>query len=498
MNKFIFIKLFYLVYLVYNMFIWAQSNAPITTWSDVASDSLGINIVAVVNGGGIYTSINSGVSWTLQTNPPTAAWSSVASNSTGTNLVAVVNGGGVFITGGIYTSSDSGATWTQQSTGLPSGGSAWSGVASSSTGTKLVAVVNGGGIYYSSNSGTTWAQSNASNGSWGGVTSSSDGSLLEAYSNDLGLYTSSDSGSTWTNRFGTAQWSGTTSSASGSIIYQCYQVGGGGVYYSTNGGSNWSPTPTVAPQKKWTCIACSSDGSRIIVGSIPNSDNGQIYTSPNGGNTWTLQTSAGLPTSAAWQSVSISSDGSKYVAVVNGGGIYTYYDQLVCFLEGSKILTDKGYIPIQDLRKGDLVKTMSDEYKPIYMIGKKEIYNPACDERIKDQLYKCSQDKYPEVFEDLIITGYHSILVDDFKDNEREMTQEVLGNIYITGNKYRLPACVDERTTIYEKKVTCTIYHVALENEHYYGNYGIYANGLLVETCSKRFLKELSNMTIIE
>ena len=38
----------------------------------------------------------------------------------------------------------------------------------------------------------------------------------------------------------------------------------------------------------------------------------------------------------------------------------------------------------------------------------------------------------------------------------------------------------------------------ALENDNYYMNYGIYANGLLVETCSKRYLKELSNMTLIE
>ena len=34
--------------------------------------------------------------------------------------------------------------------------------------------------------------------------------------------------------------------------------------------------------------------------------------------------------------------------------------------------------------------------------------------------------------------------------------------------------------------------------ENYYGNYGIWANGLLVETCSKRYLKELSGMALIE
>ena len=70
--------------------------------------------------------------------------------------------------------------------------------------------------------------------------------------------------------------------------------------------------------------------------------------------------------------------------------------------------------------------------------------------------------------------------------------------LFITDNKYRLPVCVDERSTVYDKPGPHMIYHLALENDNYYANYGIYANGLLVETCSKRFLKELSNMEIIE
>jgi hypothetical protein len=132
------------------------------------------------------------------------------------------------------------------------------------------------------------------------------------------------------------------------------------------------------------------------------------------------------------------------------------------------------------------------------MIGKKEILHQAIEERIKDQLYKCSTDKYPEIFEDLIITGCHSILVDNFtNDKQKEKTIEVLGNIYVTDDKYRLPACVDERTSIYEHTGIHTIFHIALENDNYYMNYGIYANGLIVETCSKRYLRELSNMILI-
>lgn len=170
-----------------------------------------------------------------------------------------------------------------------------------------------------------------------------------------------------------------------------------------------------------------------------------------------------------------------------------------CFKEDTKILTDKGYIPIQNLRKDDLVKTLLNDYKPIVMIGKREMFHLASNERIKDQLYKCSQIEYPEVFEDLIITGSHAILVDNFvSESQKEKVIEINNDTYVTNNKYRLPACVDDRASIYETPGEYTIYHLALEHDDYYSNYGIYANGLLVETCSKRYLKELSNMIIIE
>ena len=71
-------------------------------------------------------------------------------------------------------------------------------------------------------------------------------------------------------------------------------------------------------------------------------------------------------------------------------------------------------------------------------------------------------------------------------------------NFGSTDNKYRLPACADYRADVYEKEGSYMVYHFALEHDDYYMNYGVFANGLLVETCSKRNLKELSNMEIIE
>jgi hypothetical protein len=35
-----------------------------------------------------------------------------------------------------------------------------------------------------------------------------------------------------------------------------------------------------------------------------------------------------------------------------------------------------------------------------------------------------------------------------------------------------------------------------LDNDNYFGNYAIYANGLMVESCSIRILNEMSNMIV--
>jgi hypothetical protein len=173
---------------------------------------------------------------------------------------------------------------------------------------------------------------------------------------------------------------------------------------------------------------------------------------------------------------------------------------MMCFKEGSQILTINGYRPVEKLVKGDLIKTIEHGFLPIDMIGKKKIVHNVSNKRIKDQLYRCSSSEYPDVFGELVITGCHSILVEDFfSDEQREKTMKYnKGRIFITDNHYRLPAFLDNRASVYEHAGTYTIYHFALENSDYYMNYGVYANGLLVETSSKRYLKEIANMSLIE
>jgi hypothetical protein len=170
-----------------------------------------------------------------------------------------------------------------------------------------------------------------------------------------------------------------------------------------------------------------------------------------------------------------------------------------CFKEGTMILTDRSYRDVKDLRKGDLVKTLNNGFVPIHMIGYSQMYNSGNGERIKERLYRYPRDTFPEQTDDLIITGCHSILIEEFKDEEqKQQTIKINGDIYITDDKYRLPACVDVMAIPYEEEGMYTIYHFALDNDDYYMNYGIFANGVLVETTSQRYLKEISNMTLIE
>ena len=158
-----------------------------------------------------------------------------------------------------------------------------------------------------------------------------------------------------------------------------------------------------------------------------------------------------------------------------------------CFLAGTKILCNINnndiYIPIENITKNIFVKTHQYGYVQVYNIGKSTINNIITDKKTGNQLYICKTKKYPELIEDLYITGYHSILVDNLTESQKNKTLDECNDIYITGNKYRLFAFLDERTTQYNCQGEFEIWHIALKNESNYKNYGIFANGLLVESC---------------
>jgi hypothetical protein len=178
-----------------------------------------------------------------------------------------------------------------------------------------------------------------------------------------------------------------------------------------------------------------------------------------------------------------------------------YPSNSVCFLEGTKILCLKDdvetYMPIETMQAGTLVKTRLDGYKKVELIGKNVIVNPGHSDRVEARLYKLSPSQYSELHDDLFITGAHAVLVETITDKQREELTKQAGKIFITDKKYRLMAMFDGRAEPWASEGTYTIWHFALEHENIVMNYGVYANGLLVETCSINTMRTKSNLSIV-
>ena len=270
------------------------------TWVDVAASADGTKLVAVVNGGLIYTSTDSGENWTERASSlGNKFWGAVASSADGTKLVAVMYGGP------IYTSTDSGQSWSPRDSFRN-----WVDVASSANGTKLIAVVDGGLIYTSSNSGQTWTGHAGTTQPWGSVASSADGSKLFAAPLGGKMYASIDSGTTWTQLPAYHYWLSLASSSDGTKLVAS-DYNSETILTSTDAGMTWTMRMS---GKEWRGLASSADGSCLIA----VARGGQIYISSDAGVTWTARDST-----RNWFAVASSADGRKHVAVVRGGQIYT-------------------------------------------------------------------------------------------------------------------------------------------------------------------------------
>jgi photosystem II stability/assembly factor-like uncharacterized protein len=178
---------------------WTSNSVPSGyPWTAVASSADGTQLVATAGYFNsfyytyfsyIYRSANSGVTWTKTSATTTyEEFSAIASSADGSHLVAATSGS-LPNAGPLYTSSDSGATWTMGS--VPAAGVAqvWRFVASSADGSRLIVMDTFGRTYVSGDAGASWALVNAPALPWTALALSADGSTLVA-AFDGGIYVS--------------------------------------------------------------------------------------------------------------------------------------------------------------------------------------------------------------------------------------------------------------------------------------------------------------------
>ena len=180
---------------------------------------------------------------------------------------------------------------------------------------------------------------------------------------------------------------------------------------------------------------------------------------------------------------SVPTSGVYSSALYPEGSTTSYYSTTSCYNEETLVLILKNgvekYVKIEDLRKGNLVKTHLHGYKPIEMIGKNKIINSKHNRL--NSMYKIN---------DLIVTGGHYILVDDLSGNKLPNTHSQFYELNLKiDNKHCLLACDYVNAKRIIDNNVYDIYHLVLEGKC--ESYGIYVNGLLSESTSKEhFIKQ--------
>jgi photosystem II stability/assembly factor-like uncharacterized protein len=286
---------------------WVENRSlGIKDWSAITSSADGTKLVATVKGGNIYVSSDSGVSWQPDTTVNFQQdWTAVTSSADGKIIVAV----GTLTQ--IWCSANSGLTWTP----TPKV-SQFTGVASSHSGEKLIAIDGQTGyIFKSTNSGATWFQqgSDTNYTAWSDITSSADGTNLAATVQGGNILVSSDSGTSWQSKGTQQEWSSITSSGDGTRL--AATVKGGNIWISTNSGDTWTEDVSVGSTKKWKSITSSSDGMKLaaVTRVDVNNTGGNIWFSHDSGFTWYTSTQP----KKHWKSIASSHDGLKLAAVEN-------------------------------------------------------------------------------------------------------------------------------------------------------------------------------------
>jgi hypothetical protein len=330
-------------------------------WLAVASDASGEHLVAVSSTAtspgslvsGYWTSANSGSSWAHV--GQVDGKGSVASNAAGTVFIAAGGGGGILDDQPIWKLTNSGADWALMELPLSS-----SSVASDATGAHFVAGSEHGEIWTSSNSGASWTNQTPSgpahDQNWISIASSASGTKLVAVSGGNNaancpldcppfgdVWTSSDSGVTWIDRTATGpahgvHWTSVASDASGMNLV----AGGSGIWTSADAGLTWTertvPSGLSSSSDFWVSVASDATGKRLLAatygdpgtggsagggGGFQPQVAGNIFTSTNAGVSWANETAGTAAADQNWIGVASDSSGAHLVAVANLGDIWT-------------------------------------------------------------------------------------------------------------------------------------------------------------------------------
>jgi fibronectin type 3 domain-containing protein len=227
--------------------------------------------------GFLYSSADSGNTWTARTAAGNRNWIDVLCSATGSTVLGAVGGQA---DGYTFTSYDAGSSWQSGNTSVD-----WVRLAGSDTLATVVGVTSSL-IYRSSDAGMTWTTTDIPR-PWKDCACSSDGSRMYAVADGHAIQKSVDAGLTWSSVASTDEWRAIDCSAQGNIVVAAAE--NSYLAVSMDYGSNWFSRATNFGQRRWNRAACSADGRRMAAYSIDIPNTVEMYTSDDFGTTWMLK-----------------------------------------------------------------------------------------------------------------------------------------------------------------------------------------------------------------
>lgn len=176
----------------------------------------------------------------------------------------------------------------------------------------------------------------------------------------------------------------------------------------------------------------------------------------------------------------------------------------ICFKEGTRILCritgdQEIYVPIENIQDNAYVKTYKHGYKKVKCVVKSTLYN-SCDKTM-NKLYKMTKTSENRLTQDLYVTGSHAILYDTITPKKQHKMENLMERFNIDmqynmrlDGKQKLIAYYDDNFEEYNEEGYFDIYHLVLEPGT---NYGVYANGILVESTDEITLSRMKGFSTI-
>ncbi len=298
---------------------WIPATGPVAgpiVRSVVIDPNAPATLYAGTQGGGLFKSIDSGVSWTAMNTGLTNSniYSAAIDPATPTTLYAGTNGGGLF------KSTDGGANWAAINVGLTNI-SVYSVVIDPATPATLYAGTFGG-VFKSTDSGANWVAINT------GLTNTMIYSVAIDPNTPTILYAGTVGGGVFKSTDAGVSWSAINTGLTNTIIYSVvidpltsatlYAGTNAGVFKSTDSGANWVAINTgLTATTVYSIAIVVSDPATLFAGT-----NGGVFKSVDSGVNW-IAINTGLANMTIWSIVIDPTTSVTLYAGTNGNGVQT-------------------------------------------------------------------------------------------------------------------------------------------------------------------------------